>query len=55
MNEEVKSIEKNNTWELAKPPKGYKCIRVKWVFKKKKNTKGKVERYKIRLVAKGYK
>ena len=52
--EEIKAIKKNDTWELASLPKGNKAIDVKWVYKAKKNVKGEVERYKARLVAKGY-
>ncbi|KAK6160335.1 hypothetical protein DH2020_003716 [Rehmannia glutinosa] len=52
MDEEIKSIKKNDTWELAQLPKGHKAIGVKWVYKVKKNAKGEVERYKARLVAK---
>jgi len=33
---------------------GRKPIGNKWAFKKKKNTEGKVEKYKAQLVAKGY-
>ncbi|XP_070041429.1 uncharacterized protein [Nicotiana tomentosiformis] len=55
MQEEIKSIEKNNTWELTTLPKGHRAIRVKWVYKAKKNADGDVERYKAQLVAKGYK
>ena len=55
MDEEIKSIEKNDTWELTTLPKGQKAIGVKWVYKAKKNAKGEVEKYKARLVAKGYK
>ncbi|GJW53526.1 retrovirus-related pol polyprotein from transposon TNT 1-94 [Tanacetum coccineum] len=55
MKEEIKSIEKNDTWELITLLKGQKAIKVKWVYKAKKNAKGKVEKYKARLVAKGYK
>ena len=55
MEEEIKAIEKNNTWELSSLPKGHEAIGVKWVFKIKKNAKGEVERHKARLVAKGYK
>jgi len=29
-------------------------IDVKWVYKAKKNVKGEIERYKARLVTKGY-
>ena len=54
MDEEIRSIEKNNTWELVSLPKEHKCIGVKWVYKAKKNAKGEIERYKARLVAKGY-
>jgi hypothetical protein len=31
-----------------------KPIGVKWIYKENKNAKEKVERYKVRLVAKGY-
>ncbi|XP_059636085.1 uncharacterized protein LOC132278305 [Cornus florida] len=54
MDEEIKSIEKNDTWELATLPKEQKAIGVKWVYKAKKNANGEVEKYKARLVAKGY-
>ena len=55
IDEEIKSIEKNNTWELTTLPRGQKAIGVKWVYKAKKNAKGEIEKYKARLVAKGYK
>ncbi|GMI80153.1 hypothetical protein HRI_001684600 [Hibiscus trionum] len=55
MNEEIKAIDRNNTWELTELPKGSQPIGVKWVFKKKMNAQGKIERYKARLVVKGYK
>jgi Reverse transcriptase (RNA-dependent DNA polymerase) len=55
MNEEIKAIDRNNTWELAELPKGSQPIGVKWVFKKKMNAQGEIKRYKARLVAKGYK
>jgi hypothetical protein len=54
MDEEIKAIEKNNTWELATIPKEQKPIGVKWVFKAKKKAKGEIERYKVRLVVKEY-
>ncbi|RVW64469.1 Retrovirus-related Pol polyprotein from transposon RE2 [Vitis vinifera] len=55
MNEEIGSIEKNNSWELVELPKGQKSIGVKWVYKTKLNKDGGVDKYKARLVAKGYK
>ena len=55
MDAEIKSIEKNDTWELTDLPKGQKTIGVKWVFKTKLNEKGEVDKHKARLVAKGYK
>ena len=55
MDEEMRAIIHNNTWELVELPKGSQPIGVKWVFKKKMNAQGEIERYKARLVAKGYK
>jgi hypothetical protein len=53
MDEEIKAIEKKNTWELTTILKEQKPIGVKWVFKAKKNAKGEIERYKVRSVVKG--
>jgi hypothetical protein len=46
MNEEIKAIEKNDTWVLSSLPKWEKEIRVKWLFKAKKNISREAERYK---------
>ena len=54
MKNELKSIEKNNTWSLTELPLGYKPIGLKWVFKLKKDPNGEVVKHKARLVAKGY-
>ena len=55
MTEEMKSLHKNQTWELVKPPMGWKIIGCKWVFKKKEGIPDTESvRYKARLVAKGY-
>ncbi|CAI7744707.1 unnamed protein product [Closterium sp. NIES-53] len=54
MESELKSIEENGTWELVELPKGRKAITSKWLFKIKSDGDGKIERYKSRLVAKGY-
>ncbi|OMO99220.1 hypothetical protein CCACVL1_03887 [Corchorus capsularis] len=55
MAEEIKAIEKNNTWELVDLPEGEKAIGVKWVYKTKVKPNGEVDKYKARLVVKGYK
>eukprot|EP00253_Pinus_taeda_P007617 PITA_07617 len=54
MVDEMASLHKNEAWDLVKFPTGRKPIGSNWVFKKKTNPKGKVEKYKTWLVAKGY-
>jgi hypothetical protein len=54
MLDKIKAIEENGTWELATLPPGHHAIGLKWVYKVKRNEVGDVERYKVRLVAKGY-
>ncbi|XP_058840954.1 uncharacterized protein LOC131696432 [Topomyia yanbarensis] len=53
--EELRSLEMNKTWTLVELPAGKQLIDNKWVFKMKKNSDGVVERYKARLVARGFK
>ena len=54
MEEELRSIEENQTWSLADLPAGHKAIGLKWVYKLKKDPTGAVVKHKARLVAKGY-
>lgn len=54
MAEELKSIEKNQTWELTDLPSNKHPIAVKWVFKVKLNPDGSIVKHKARLVAKGF-
>jgi hypothetical protein len=54
MVEEMASLDKNEAWELVELPTGINPIGRKWVFKNKISAEGKVEKYKSRLVAKGY-
>ncbi|KAM1402838.1 hypothetical protein ACFX2I_011521 [Malus domestica] len=55
MGDEMNSLLKNKTWELAKLPKGKKAIGCKWVYAKKEDADEKSNvRFKARLVAKGY-
>jgi hypothetical protein len=51
---EMDSIMSNATWEVIEHPYGCKPIGSKWVFKKKLRPNGNIERYKARLVIKGY-
>lgn len=53
MEKELESIEKNNTWTLTELPSGHKPISLKWVFKLKKDSDGKIVKHKARLVATG--
>lgn len=52
--DEIRSIEKNNTWTLVDLPSDCKAIGLKWIFKVKRNSDGSINKYKARLVAKGY-
>ena len=54
MNDELESMATNEVWDIVELPKGSKAVGCKWVFKTKKDSKGKVERFKARLVAKGF-
>jgi len=54
MNEEIESLKKNGTWEEVGLPQGRKTVNSKWVFKVKEKADGWVERYKARVVAKGF-
>jgi hypothetical protein len=54
MEEEMNALEKNETWEIVPLPPSKKTIRCRWIFIVKNNSDGSVNRYKIRMVAKGY-
>ena len=54
MKDEMTSMSENKVWSLEDLSNGCRPIRCKWVFKTKRDAKGQVERYKERLVAKGY-
>eukprot|EP00253_Pinus_taeda_P021808 PITA_21808 len=54
MVDEMASLHKNEAWDLVELPARRRPIGSKWVFKKKTNVEGKVEKYKAWLVAKGY-
>lgn len=52
--EEIESITRLESWELVDLPPGAKPIGLKWIFKIKRNSDGSINKYKSRLVAKGY-
>jgi len=54
MKEEIKSLEENLTWSLVKLPKGRKTISNRWIFRIKRGPDGAVQRYKARLVCRGF-
>ena len=54
MVEEMDALDKNEAWDLVEFPRGRNPIGSKWVFKKKLNIIGKVEKYKASMVANGY-
>jgi hypothetical protein len=54
MDDELGSIRDNNTWKLVDLPNNHKAIGLKWVYKIKKDTEGKLVKHKARLVDKGY-
>ena len=53
MNDEMNSLEKNNTWVLTELPTGKRALLNKWVFKIKAELDGK-RMFKAWLVVKGY-
>jgi hypothetical protein len=54
MQEEIDSVERNQTWELADLPHGHCAITLKWVYKLKRNEAGEVVKHKARLVARKF-
>jgi len=47
-------IERNQMWELVDISQHKKAIGVRWVYRTKLNSDGYVNKYKARLVVKGY-
>ena len=54
VNNEIESIMQNHTWELVDLPPGSKPLGYKWIFKRKMKADGSIDKYKARLVVKGY-
>lgn len=54
MQEEMEALHRNKTWDLVVLPEGRKAIGNKWIYKIKRDGNDQVERYRARLVVKGY-
>ena len=54
MKDEMKALDKNATWDLVELPKDRKTMGCKWVYKLKMGVDDNEDRYKVRLVAKGF-
>ncbi|GKB17314.1 putative RNA-directed DNA polymerase [Tanacetum coccineum] len=54
INNEIEALIKNNTWTLTDLPIGKKTIDNKWLYKIKYKASGQVDKYKARVVAKGF-
>ncbi|KAJ0863942.1 putative RNA-directed DNA polymerase [Helianthus annuus] len=54
MKKEVQALEENGTWRPEELPEGKRAIDSKWVYKIQYKPNGEIERYKARLMAKGF-
>ena len=54
MEDEIKYMNANKVWDLKIISKGAKTVGCKWVYKTKLDSQGNIERYKARLVVKGF-
>ncbi len=51
---ELASLRKNETWEIVPRPSNANVVDCKWVLRIKKNAAGEIDKYKARLVARGF-
>jgi hypothetical protein len=51
---ELASLRKFGVYSIKRIPPGAKLVQTKWVYRVKKDKSGNVERYKVRLVMKGF-
>ena len=54
INAELKSLDNTHTWNVVDRRKDTNVVSCKWVFKIKKNAVGEIDKYKARLVARGF-
>jgi hypothetical protein len=55
MNNEIDALQRNKMWHLVPRKQGANLIDCKWVYKVKRKADGSINRYKPRLVVKGFK
>lgn len=51
---EYNALMENKTWSICDLPNDRTAVTCKWVFKLKRNADGKIDKYKARLVARGF-
>ena len=54
MQDEMKSLHENHSFELVKLPKGKRALKNGWVYRVKQEEHTSQPRYKVRLVVKGF-
>ena len=54
MDTKIQALEANSTWIVTSLPPNKHVVGCRWVYKVKRKANGSLERYKTRLVAKGY-
>ncbi|PWA59979.1 serpin [Artemisia annua] len=54
ISKEIQALESNGTWEITLLPPDKQPIGCKWVFRIKYHAYGRVEKFKARIVAKGF-
>ena len=54
MDREIQTLEQAHTWHTVSPPSGVNIVGSKWVFRIKRKADSSIEKYKARLVARGF-
>lgn len=54
IDKEIVNLAANSTWEISTAPRGSNIITSRWVFAVKYNTDGSIDKFKARLVARGF-
>ena len=54
MTEEYQTSMKNDVWDFVPRLEGKSVVTSKWIYKMKNESDGSVEKYKVRLVARGF-